>query len=60
MNDEIIVERERESQGMIQNKLIDLQMKINLMVLQMKELLNKRKILYQIILQKLLSEKTRR
>jgi hypothetical protein len=55
MNDEIIVERERESQGMIQNKLIDLQMKINLKVLQMKEVLNKRKILYLIILQKLLN-----
>jgi hypothetical protein len=38
MNDEIIVERERESQRMIQNKLIDLQMKINQKILQMKEI----------------------
>jgi hypothetical protein len=56
MNDEIIVEHEKESQEMTQNKLIDLQMKINLMVLQMKKVLNKRKILCQIILQKLLNE----
>jgi hypothetical protein len=60
MDDEIIVEHEKESQEVIQNKLIDLQMKINLIVFQMKEVLNKKKILYKINLQKLLSEVIRR